>query len=200
MQRMPTPRRIWITACTGAGKSTLATQLAARLDLRHVELDALNWEAGWQAAPTAVFRERVAKALETPAWVVDGNYGVVSDLYLEQVEMVLWLDYGFVTNMLRLLKRTVRRVARREVLWQGNRESAWRTLSADSILWWLCKTYWKRKRDVPVLLDLLEARGVQVVRLRHPGEATRWLRALEADSGLNRDASRLSIPTTGDCR
>ena len=44
-------RRIVVTGSTGSGKSTLAAELARRLAIPHVELDALHWEAGWNPVP-----------------------------------------------------------------------------------------------------------------------------------------------------
>ncbi|MBV8656866.1 MAG: toxin [Burkholderiales bacterium] len=189
-------RRVWITACTGTGKSTLAAQLAHIGQCRHIELDALHWEADWTPAATAVFRQRVAAAIDEPAWIVDGNYTVVSDVYLPRVEMVIWLDYSFTRILLRLLRRTFKRAMWREVLWQHNQESLLRVLGPDSIVLWLCKTYWKRKREVPARIEALRARGVRIVHFRHPQETEQWVAALK----LNQDLYPPSIPTTGDCR
>ena len=50
--------RVVVVGSTGSGKTTLARQLSRLLDVPHTELDALNWEANWTAAPTDVFRQR----------------------------------------------------------------------------------------------------------------------------------------------
>jgi len=121
---------------------------------------------------------------------------VVSDVYLPRVEMVIWLDYSFTRILLRLLRRTFKRAMWREVLWQHNQESLLRVLGPDSIVLWLCKTYWKRKREVPARIEALRARGVRIVHFRHPQETEQWVAALK----LNQDLYPPSIPTTGDCR
>ena len=43
--------RIAVIGKAGGGKSTLARALAARHGLPYVEVDALLWRDGWQAAP-----------------------------------------------------------------------------------------------------------------------------------------------------
>jgi cytidylate kinase len=51
-------RRLVVIGVTGAGKSTLAQQLAERLRLDYIELDTLNWRPNWTAAPLLEFRGR----------------------------------------------------------------------------------------------------------------------------------------------
>src|SRR5262245_7432020 len=115
-------RRINVVGTTGAGKTTTARQIACRLGLPHVELDALHWDANWTEAPLAIFRERVAQALAGDAWVVDGNYTKARDLVWSRVELVVWLDYSWPRILWQLLWRTLRRTLLREELWSGNRE------------------------------------------------------------------------------
>ena len=40
--------RIAVVGTSGSGKTTLAKALAAQLALPYIELDALNWQAGWR--------------------------------------------------------------------------------------------------------------------------------------------------------
>ncbi len=131
--------RVTIVGASGSGKSTLAGQLAERLDAAHVELDALFHKPDWTPTPTQQFRAEVADALDTPRWVVAGNYSVVMDLTQGGADTIVWLDLPRWQVTWRVLKRSVRRAATREELWNGNRER-WRNFvkrdpEENIILW-----------------------------------------------------------------
>jgi adenylate kinase family enzyme len=113
-------RRIVVVGTTGSGKTTLAAAIAARLGIPHIELDALHWEANWTEAPTDVLRDRITRALSGAAWVVDGNYGKVRDLFWSRADTVVWLDYSLPVILWQLAGRTLKRVVTREELWSGN--------------------------------------------------------------------------------
>jgi adenylate kinase family enzyme len=168
--------RIVVVGTTGSGKTTLARQLAQRLGVPHVELDALHWEPGWTEAPTAVFRQRVAEALKGNSWVVDGNYHTVRDIVWSQANLLVWLDYRLAVLLWRLWRRTIVRHITRKELWNGNRESFRTTfLSRESILLWQLQSYRRRRREYPQTFALPEYSHLRVVRLRSPGETRRWL-------------------------
>jgi adenylate kinase family enzyme len=176
------PRRINVIGTSSVGKTTLAAALAGLLGVPHVELDALYWEPNWTEAPTPVLRERVREAIAGDEWVVDGNYALVRDLVWARVEAVVWLDLPLSTVLWRYLKRTTRRVAGRELLWSGNRESlSTHLFSRDSLLWWILTTYGRRRREYP---PLLAARpDLVAVRLRSARAADRWLAVLARQAG-----------------
>ena len=67
-------RRICVVGTTGSGKSTLAGELARRLHIPHVELDAIHWEPGWKESDREITRTRVGDIALTDARIVDGNY------------------------------------------------------------------------------------------------------------------------------
>lgn len=142
--------RIAVVGTTGSGKTTLARELARRLGFDHIELDALNWEPGWQQAANDVFVERVRTAAERPRWVSDGNYSRACPVLWAHADTIVWLDYALPVIMWRLLRRTLRRIVTRQELWGGNRES-FRTqfLSRDSLLLWALQTYRRRRREYP---------------------------------------------------
>jgi adenylate kinase family enzyme len=171
------PRRVNVVGTSAVGKSTLAATLARLLGVPHVELDALHWEPDWTEAPADLLRDRVRSAIAGDGWIVDGNYAAVRDLVWERVEAVVWLDLPLRTILSRYAVRTVRRVARREVLWSGNRERIETHLfSRDSLLWWILTTYRRRRREYPALLA--GRPDLHVVRLRSARAADRWLAGL----------------------
>jgi len=66
-------RRISVVGSTGSGKTTFGRELARRLGIPFVELDALAWGPNWTLVQEELFKERVGRAVEGDAWVIDGN-------------------------------------------------------------------------------------------------------------------------------
>ncbi len=176
-------RRIVVVGTTSSGKSTLAGQIAEKLALDLIELDALHWEPNWVEAPDDVFRQRVDNATRAPAWVVAGNYSIVRDIVWPRAQAVIWLDYPLSTVFWRLTRRTFRRWWTRELLWGTNRESLWvhfKLWSEESLFHWLFKTYWRRKREYPQLFALPQHAHLHIIHFKTPQETEAWLKTLSA--------------------
>ncbi len=158
----------------------LAGELARRLGVSHVELDALHWDPGWAAAPREVFRERADAALPVDdRWVVDGNYGAVRDISWGRADTLLWLDYPLALVFWRLARRTLWRSAARIELYNGNRENLWEHLfTRQSLFLWLLRTHGRRRREYPATLARPEYAHLRVERFRHPMDAQAWLDGL----------------------
>jgi adenylate kinase family enzyme len=166
--------RIVVVGTSGSGKTTFAQQLAERLHMPHIELDALHWGPNWTEDPLEVFLQKIADATTGESWVVDGNYSRARDLLWKRADTVIWLDYAFPIVFFRALKRTLRRVILRERLWNDNRESLRTALfSKDSMLIWVIKTYKRRKRDYPLLFA--QYPHITVIRLCSPRAAREWI-------------------------
>lgn len=172
-------QRISVVGTSGSGKTTTANQIAQRLGIPHVELDALHWEADWTPATLDVFRKRVAQALSGDEWAVDGNYSKVRDIVWNRADTVVWLDYGLPVILWQLVRRTLRRTLTQEELWSGNRESLGRALfTRDSILLWALQTYRRRRSEYPALLDQPAHAHLAVVHLRSPQATRDWVLSL----------------------
>ncbi len=166
-------RRIAIVGSASAnGKTTLGRELAARLGLPFHELDALHHGPGWTEATADELRARVEPVLAGDGWVVDGYYrGKLGDLVPRSADLVVWLDLPLRVWLPRLVRRTLRRIATREELWNGNRETMRNVfLSRDSLLLFSLRLHFRRRREYPA-----ELAPYRVVRLRTPEEVERWL-------------------------
>lgn len=129
---------------SGSGKSTLGRQLADRLGLPFLELDAVFHQPGWVPLPDDQFRSRVADLALADGWVIDGNYSAVLPLVWARADTVVWLDPPRRTFMRRLIWRSLIRVVRRTELWNGNTER-WRYLltvdQEESVISWAWHRY-----------------------------------------------------------
>jgi adenylate kinase family enzyme len=171
-------RRVVVGGSTGSGKSTYARALAKKMGVPLIELDAMRHGPNWTETPDDRFRELVAARTSADAWVVDGNYSMTMDLTWGRADTFVWLDYPLRVILWRLFVRTNRRIIRREVLWNGNRERfANAYLSRQSLYVWVFRTFWRRRRNWPRWLAE-GYRHLDAHRFRTPGEAERWLESV----------------------
>lgn len=172
-------KRVAVIGVSCSGKTTLAGILAERLDVLHVELDALHHGPNWTEASAEELRAAVLAALERcpDGWVIDGNYqGKIGNLVVERADTVIWLDPSLPLIVSRLARRTAGRIVRRTELWNGNRETIRNTLfSRDSLLAYTVKSHGRHRRLQPQRLAHLDAR---LVRLGSAGEVKRWLESV----------------------
>ncbi|MDE1713846.1 hypothetical protein [Chromobacterium amazonense] len=170
----PLPKRIVIVGGSGAGKSTLAKLIGRALALPLVELDEWFWGPGWVRQEG--FEARVAALAQGERWLAEGCYGAALRQLLPRADLVVWLDYPRGLMAWRIVRRSLRRVWRREALANGNRETLRGTLfSKDSLLLWAWRSHDKRRAELAALRDAHPLAQWHV--LRGPDETTRWLRA-----------------------
>ena len=97
--------RIMIIGAPGAGKSTLATKLAAKLSLPLVHLDANYHQPGWTPMDEDKWREKVAKLVAEDTWVMDGNFSGTFPIRMPRADMIVWLDLPTWACLFRIFKR-----------------------------------------------------------------------------------------------
>jgi adenylate kinase family enzyme len=179
-------RRVLLVGSGGAGKSTLARELARRTRLPLVHLDRLFWRTGWVETPEDEWRAIVAGLVAEPAWVMDGNYGGTLDLRVPAADLIVFLD---------LPRRiTIPRVLRRWARWRGRSRPDLAPGCPERIdlafLAWL----WNYPRDSRArLIGALDtdAAWPRVVRLRTPRQVRTWLAGV-TPAGPDVDDDRLS--------
>ncbi|MGN0101739.1 MAG: AAA family ATPase [Dietzia sp.] len=147
---MTAARRVLVVGSSGSGKTTTAKRIADTCGIPHIELDALHWGPDWTAATSDEMRERVLRAIEGGSWVVDGNYrSKIGTLVWDRADTIVWINPSRLVAVSRAFRRTVRRVATRQELWNGNRER-WSSLMfwrGEESLLWLAWALYPRTRD-----------------------------------------------------
>ena len=172
----PDAERVLVVGSSGAGKTTMAASLAARLGVPHTELDSLWHGPGW--VPRPEFERDVDAMLATGRWVTEYQYRPVKERLLTGAQAVVWLDHPFPLVAVRLLRRSVVRAVTRRAYWNGNRESVAMWLRASHPLRIvLSREFWTKRRRTEAELAGAATRGVVVVRLRGARAADRWLAA-----------------------
>lgn len=159
-----------------SGKTTLAGELARRLGVPHIELDALHHGPYWQEASAGKLRAKVEAAIaDQDGWVSDGNYlNKLGTWLVDQADTIVWLDLPLHTSLGRMWRRTTSRIRDGTELWDtGNRET-WANFifRPNSLLLYTLRTYHARRRQWAKQLA-----GRNVVRLRSEAEVSRWLAA-----------------------
>lgn len=166
----PAPRRILLYGATGSGKTTAAQRIAERLGVPVILADEIGWLPNWMQRPPEEQIELIEHAIAGGEWILDSAYSAWQHVVLPHVDLIVALDYPRWFSLQRLVRRTVRRVASREELFAGNRES-WRlVLSRDSIIVWHFRS-WRDKRqtmrawaadpDAPPVLLVRRARDME---------------------------------------
>lgn len=161
-----------IASASGNGKTTVGRELARRLGVPFVELDALVHGPGWVETPDDELRAKLESVLASDGWVIDGTYQrKLGDLVLRSADLVVWLDLPIRVWLPRLIRRTVRRIRTREQLWNGNTESLGSAIwGRESLFVWAFRSHFRRRRDWPHALSHL-----QVIRLTTPAEVEKFL-------------------------
>jgi adenylate kinase family enzyme len=161
--------RILIVGPGGAGKSTLARRLGAKLGLPVIHLDAHYWRAGWIEPSKTEWAAQVDALVAREAWIMDGNYSGTFAQRIAAADTIVFLDFPrwrCVAGVYTRWWKTRGRV--REDIAPGCPEK-WPSVQ---FVKWICWDYPRRSR--PKLMALLERADKAVVVLRSREEVERY--------------------------
>lgn len=182
VRRTTLPHRIWVVGHCGSGKSTVADLLARAQGVEVAHLDDLHWKPGWIEAEPEEEEAALARIVQGPAWVVDGNYGRLRTRHQDRVDLYVWLDLPLSITFPRLVRRCFARSFAKIPCCNGNTESLRLTFfDRESILLWSLRMDGKRRRQLEEQL-----RERPHIRLRSPAAVDRWLRSVTAAESRGR--------------
>lgn len=166
-------QRVAIVGSGGAGKSTVARELAASTGLPMHHLDTLFWRPGWEMTDDDEWAALQHRLVADDRWIIDGNYSSTLHIRLPAADTIVFLDLSRVLCTRRAAWRSLRRWGeRRADLAPGCDERF-----DLAFLRWV----WNFPRDSrPKLVEAIRihgGEGKRVVWLRRPADVTRFLAA-----------------------
>lgn len=165
--------RIVIIGCGGSGKTHLANQLAARLNLPVTHLDAVYYDREWNPLPPDEFAARQHDLVAELRWLIEGNYAGTLPIRLIACDTVIFLDLPATTCLLGIAQRRWR--------YRGGQHT--RDGIYDRITWGFVKYILGYRRTMrPRVRALLDEHGAKthLVTLTSRRQATRFLARLTA--------------------
>jgi adenylate kinase family enzyme len=103
--------RIVITGNSGSGKSHVAQCIAQTFALPVIDLDQIYWmetSYGTKRGDTLA-RDLAEKAAARPAWVIEGVFGALCRIALQNATGLIWLDLPWEECRAGLMQRGLRR-------------------------------------------------------------------------------------------
>ncbi len=167
--------KIAIFGGPGTGKTVLARELAARLDLPHTQLDEILFTPDGTLGLDE-FRARAAAVTDGDRWIVEGNFAKLADVTWHRADVLVWLDYRLSLIMWRIVTRSLRQLTGREPDAQAERLT-WRHAFFDrrSLLRTAIRKYRHNRPRYARQAEQTEALGVSVLRMHTPAQTRRWL-------------------------
>ena len=84
-------RRVLIIGSSGAGKTTLASALAARTKLPLIHLDTEYWRPGWVATPDESWHVKVEELSARDSWIMEGNFSGTFHIRMPRADTIILL-------------------------------------------------------------------------------------------------------------
>jgi adenylate kinase family enzyme len=155
--------RICIMGPSNSGKSTLANAIAQKIGADEIHLDLLFHLPGtdWEPRAFANFQRLHDAAIESPRWVMDGNYTQLLPQRLARATGFILLDIPMPLSLCRYIRRSLFRSGRIGGLEGGKDSVKWSTLKHIAI-----RTPENRRRYAALQRSI----GLPKVCLMSPGQ------------------------------
>ena len=164
------------------GKTSLSRALGHLTGLPVIELDAIFWLPNWVERDgdemLEIVRERIEELPE--GWIIDGNYSKIRPHILPLADTVIWLNLPTWSVTLRIVKRTILNVFRRNRICGDNYENLFNAIAPSSVIWFNAFSGKKSQQRVAESLRTMEF-DANVYEIRSYRELRDFYRNLNLD-------------------
>lgn len=175
--------RVVVIGLSGSGKTTFATHLAEAAGIDQIELDLINWRAGWYDRyrnEHEAFVQDVMDATAVENWVLAGGYSKVRRMIMSRATTVVWLDLPKGLVLRQVFWRSFVRAFDRKPILNGNTESFVKWLNKDHPIQLVWRNHKRKTRQFAEELDAPESQHLEVFRCRSRAEVEATLQELSA--------------------
>lgn len=167
--------RIAILGCGGSGKTHLANQLAALLNLPLTHLDSVYYDADWNPLGQDEFAALQREMVAQPRWLIEGNYASTLPIRLAAADTVIFLDLPAITCLAGILRRRWR--------YRGGQHT--RDGVYDRITWNFVRYIWGYRNSMRPRVQQLQAEhgsDARLITLTSRRRAARFVARLRAET------------------
>lgn len=166
---LPIHSRVLVIGASGAGKSTIARQIAQRLSIPFHATDAFYWESGWRPAARDRVDHLLNELLEQPSWVLDGNFEHRWQELWNRADLIIWLDYSLPRVLCQVTRRNLGWLLTRRVVWSANKMTIAQAISGirHSI-----RSHGRKRHAYPQYISHLT--HANVIRFTCPSRTAAW--------------------------
>ncbi|KAL9655642.1 hypothetical protein ABK040_002305 [Willaertia magna] len=140
--------------------------------------NSIAWKPNWTLISNEEFIEKVEHFLEenrNKGWVIDGGYGNKTDIHWKEADLIIYLDYPFIVNFYRMLKRTLRRVIFKEECCNGNYENFSQQFTKDSLFYYLFTSFYKSKAKLEAVYERNRRDNLEIITFKNPHSLIKFL-------------------------
>lgn len=180
--------KIAIIGPPGAGKTTLAKEIAVIFGIRACHLDRLFWQPGWKGKTGDKRIDILQNFVLRSKWIIEGTYLRSSGPRLEAADTIIFLDVNPLLCLLRIIIRyfKCRGCIRRRDIPEGCRDK----LTPYRMLKVLIFPLWERRKLKHMLRGY---KSKQIIEFHSRKEVEDFLVRLGASSGVV-PATRTKLP------
>jgi len=168
-------KKVAIFGNAGAGKSTLAKQLADITQLPLVTIDKIMYQTGGAINPHADYLSIHAEIIKEDEWIIDG-YGCAPSAWerFGQADTLIYIDLPLFVHIAWVTKRFIKGLFINPEGWPERAPMLKSTMTSYRVVWLCHRKLTPRYRQYVVEV----AAGKQVFRLRSPREIAAFLKSV----------------------